>query len=232
MVELTKSLDGLEKLIGLSFKDSHRLELALTHSSLKQGRDAANYERMEFLGDRVLGLAIAERLFVEFPTAPEGELSVRLNMLVSAETCAAIADELGLGRYIRHGGELTKLAAQRTRNIRADVVEALIAAIYLEHGYGAARDFVMKHWGSRITAPASARRDPKTELQEWAHQKVGRPPAYALIDRSGPDHEPLFTVSANIDGIAPATGKGRSKRQAETAAAETILRREGIWPKG
>ncbi|WP_062229009.1 ribonuclease III [Aureimonas frigidaquae] len=229
---MTDALQSLETLIGLTFADRRRLQMALTHASLRHGREDANYERLEFLGDRILGLAIAERLFQIYPKAPEGELSVRLNLLVSAETCGAVADEIGLSRFIRHGGELNNLSAQRTRNIRADVVEALIAAIYLDHGYAAARDFVLKHWEHRLTLKAAGRRDPKTELQEWAHRRVGKPPSYALLDRSGPDHEPVFTVSATVEGVEPATGQGRSKRQAETQAAEAILMREGVWPEG
>ncbi|KAA0971029.1 ribonuclease III [Aureimonas fodinaquatilis] len=223
------SLPKLEKLLGVTFTDRERLALALTHSSLQQGRDAANYERLEFLGDRVLGMAVAERLFALYPDADEGELSVRLNMLVSAETCALVADEIDLARFIRFGVDLKNLADARTRSIRADVVEALIAAVYLDHGYEVARDFILRHWEHRLHSAASARRDPKTELQEWAHRATGAAPSYELLERSGPDHEPVFTVRASVKGFAAETGKGRSKRQAETEAASRILLREGVW---
>lgn len=224
------SLDALEERLGVRFEDRARLERALTHSSLKGGSsNARSYERLEFLGDRVLGLSIAERLFQLFPQSDEGELSIRLNRLVSAEACAEIADELGLSEHIRHGADLKRAAASKNRSIRADVVEALIAAIYLEQGLEGARAFVLRHWERRLQVPVAARRDPKTELQEWAHKRTGAPPAYELVERSGPDHEPVFTVRAVIGGVAPETASGASKRAAEQRAAEAILLREGVW---
>ncbi|MFD2235954.1 ribonuclease III [Aureimonas populi] len=234
MARLTRGeeLGGLEEIIGLRFPDRSRLERALTHASLKSASERANYERLEFLGDRVLGLTIAERLFQLYPKADEGELSLRLNALVSAETCAEIADEIGLERFIRHGGDLKRIGGERNRNIRADVVEAMIAAIHLDHGIEAARDFILRFWDKRLGQAVFARRDPKTALQEWAHKKAGRPPSYDLVERSGPDHDPLFTVLARVDGVEPATGQGRSKRLAEQEAAATILVREGVWSAG
>lgn len=223
------NLDVLQERIGIAFKDRVRLERALTHSSVHKTGSGASYERLEFLGDRVLGLAIAERLFELYPKSDEGDLSLRLNTLVSAETCAEIADELGLPQFIRHGSDLKKLGGDRTRNVRADVVEALIAAIYLDHGFPAARDFVLSRWADRIGQAVFARRDPKTELQEWAHRQGGKPPRYELLDRSGPDHEPEFRVRAVIEGVQPADGSGRSKRIAEQQAATAILVREGVW---
>ncbi|WP_062016391.1 ribonuclease III [Aureimonas sp. AU4] len=225
------SLDELEERLGLRFKDRARLERALTHSSLAKaaGSGASSYERLEFLGDRVLGLSVAEKLFQLYPKADEGDLSLRLNSLVSAEACAEIADELGLPAFIRHGADLKRAAASRNRNIRADVVEALIAAIYLDHGLEAARRFVLRVWGDRLNQSASARRDPKTALQEWAHKRAGSTPRYELVDRFGPDHEPVFRVRAVIPDVEPEEGQGRSKRIAEQEAAEAILRREGVW---
>lgn len=223
-------LAALEEKIGIRFSNEARFEGALTHASLRgggAGRD--NYERLEFLGDRVLGLSIAGRLFELYPASPEGDLSLRLNALVSAETCAEIADEIGLVPFIRHGDDLRKLGGERTRNVRADVVEALIAAIYLEHGWETARGFVLRYWEARLGQATFARRDPKTELQEWAHKRAGTPPVYDLVDRSGPDHEPTFVVRARVADVAPAEGRGRSKRIAEQEAAAAILLREGVW---
>ncbi|WP_182085832.1 ribonuclease III [Aureimonas sp. ME7] len=223
------ALDRLQDRIGLRFADLNRLERALTHSSLKKSSTGSSYERLEFLGDRVLGLVIAEKVFELYPKSDEGDLSLRLNTLVSAQTCAAVADEIGLYEFIRHGADLKRAAAGKNRNIRADVVEALIAAIYLEHGLEVARGFILERWASHIAAPQVARRDPKTELQEWAHKRSGAPPTYELLDRSGPDHEPVFTVRASVAKVVPAEGSGPSKRVAEQRAAEAILTREGVW---
>jgi ribonuclease-3 len=218
----------LVELIGHSFSNKKRLELALTHSSARSG-EQGNYERLEFLGDRVLGLVIAELLFSLFPTAKEGEMSVRLNQLVSAETCAAIADELELHQFIRTGADIKNLTGKRMANVRADVMESLIAALYLDGGLEAARKFVLKNWDSRARASAAARRDAKTELQEWAHGRVGEAPTYAIVGRTGPDHDPHFTVKAEVSGIESETGSGRSRRAAEQDAATKMLQREGIW---
>ncbi|MCQ0989026.1 ribonuclease III [Jiella marina] len=232
MARLTrkKTLDDLEQAIGVPIRDRERFERALTHSSLQgNGGDERSYERLEFLGDRVLGLIVAERLFTQFPNADEGELSLRLNALVSAEACAEIADEIGLFDYVRQGADLKKLKGDRTRNIRADLVESLIAAIYLGEGLETARDFVERHWGDRLDADVAARRDAKTALQEWAHQTAPTPPRYELVERTGPDHEPEFTIRVVVPDVEPGIGRGRSKRIAEQEAAAAVLRREGVW---
>lgn len=221
---------AIEGLIGHHFEDKGRLDRALTHASAR-AQKGGNYERLEFLGDRVLGLCIAELLFRTFGSAAEGELSVRLNQLVSAETCAAVADEIGLHKFIRTGSDVKKLTGKRMMNVRADVVESLIAAIYLDGGLEVARRFILKYWQSRAAKADGARRDAKTELQEWAHAKFGLTPTYRVEDRSGPDHEPRFTVVVEVDGVAPETGVERSKRAAEQVAATRMLEREGVWPK-
>lgn len=220
--------EALEGLIGYTFGDQDRLLRAITHSSARIGK-AGNYERLEFLGDRVLGLCVAELLFTTFRNAGEGELSVRLNRLVSADTCAEVADALGLYRFVRTGADLKKITGQRMKNVRADVVESLIAAIYLDGGLEAARGFVLRNWTERAISPSLMRRDAKTELQEWAHQKFGFAPSYKVEDRSGPDHAPEFTVVVEIEGIAPERGTDRSKRAAEQVAAQKMLEREGVW---
>ena len=225
----SEALRAVQDRLGYTFSTTDWLERALTHSSLGQSGPGSNYERLEFLGDRVLGLCVAELLFSRYPDAAEGERSVRLNRLVSAQTCAEVADDLGLHEFIRTGADVKKLTGKRMANVRADVVESLIAAIYLDGGLEAARAFIHSQWDKRSRETGANRRDAKTELQEWAHQRVGRTPHYRVLDRSGPDHDPRFVVEVEIDGVAPARGEARSKRLAEQDAAETLLKREGVW---
>jgi len=220
------NLDQLEALIGYSFENKERLRRALTHASV-QAR-SGNYERLEFLGDRVLGLAIAEMLCQMFPHASEGELSVRLNALVNTEVCAEIAQEMGLPDFIHKGAEMREFDLRRLVNIHADVVEALIAALYLEGGLALVRPVIVRFWENRARMSHRPRRDAKTILQEWAHQQNGAQPNYRLIKRQGPDHEPVFNIEVHVTGFAPARGTGASKRLAERAAAHAFLTREGI----
>ena len=220
---------ALETTAGLTFRDPERLRRALTHASAR-GKDAGtDYERMEFLGDRVLGLVVAEFLYQTFPGASEGELSLRLNGMVNAETLAAISEEIGLPELITAGNEMKTLDSRKRVNLRADALESLIAAIYLEGGIEAARSFISRHWFARPIASGVARRDPKTELQEWAHVVGGGVPVYSVEGREGPDHDPVFTVSVRVNGFQQGTGVGRTKRQAEQAAAAAVLLREGVW---
>lgn len=221
-------LARLEKRTGHKFTDLARLDRALTHSSAKS-RTIKDYERMEFLGDRVLGLCIAEMLFRNFPTANEGELSVRLNALVNADTLAEVADQLGLHEFIRTGADVRDLTSDRQKNMRADVVESLIATIYLDGGLEAAKDFIALYWSDRSKHVMAARRDAKTELQEWAHKYHSIVPSYKEVSREGPDHEPTFVIEVHVAKLKPESAQGRSKRLAEQAAAEKILRREGVW---
>jgi len=221
----------LEKATGHRFKDRIRLERALTHASV-QDAGKGNYERLEFLGDRVLGLVVAEMICCIFPDATEGELSVRLNALVNAEVCTQIAEEIGLPGMIHMGPEMKSLEGRRLGNMYADVVEALIAVIYLDGGLEAARLFVFRYWDERIRRSENQRRDAKTELQEWAHRQGGVQPIYRILRRKGPDHEPVFEVELRVSGFASTRGKGQSKRQAERAAAEEMLYREGVWVQG
>ncbi|KQV11191.1 ribonuclease III [Rhizobium sp. Root1203] len=220
----------LETLIGHQFAEKERLDRALTHASARTQK-GGNYERLEFLGDRVLGLCVAELLFRTFGVATEGELSVRLNQLVSADTCAEVADELGLHLFIRTGADVKKLTGKRMMNVRADVVESLIAAVYLDGGLEVARRFILKYWEKRATRADGARRDAKTELQEWAHAKFAVTPVYRVEERTGPDHDPRFKVTVEVAGVQPETGVERSKRAAEQVAATKMLEREGIWQK-
>ena len=221
----------LEALIGHIFTDISRLPRAMTHASARAA-DGTDYERLEFLGDRVLGLVIAELLFRTYPASDEGELSVRLNQLVDAETCAEIAEEIGITRFIRTGADIRSLTGKRRLNIRADVMESLIAAIYLDGGLEAVQPFIVRHWEARAKSPASARRDAKTELQEWAHRQDGLHPLYVIEKREGPDHEPVFTVSVKVGTLKPGYGTGSSKREAEQNAAADLLAREKVRPAG
>lgn len=211
---------------GISFRDHGLLEQAFTHSS---SRVVLDYQRLEFLGDRVLGLVVADMLYQKFPGATEGELSLRLNGLVNAEVLAEMTDKLDLSGLIRTGSDVKALAARKQLNMRADIMEALIAVIYLQDGLEGARAFIHAHWEDRAMAIGEARADAKTALQEWAHQTTGDTPRYTIEDRSGPDHEPVFTVTVKINRIAEGRGKGSSKREAEQAAALEVLTREGVW---
>jgi len=219
--------DAVRERIGVSFRDPDLLSQALTHSSARGA--AGDYQRLEFLGDRVLGLVVAEMLYETYPDAPEGELSLRLNALVNAETLASITAELGLDSLIQTGSDLKALAARKQVNMRADVMEALIAVIYLQHGLDGARRFIRTHWAERSTAAGAARADAKTALQEWAHQVSGVTPEYAIESREGPDHDPVFTAVVRIAGFKEGRGRGRSKREAEQAAATEVLIREAVW---
>jgi len=222
----------LEQRIGHEFSSHERLTWALTHASAtKKAGDISHYERLEFLGDRVLGLCISQMLFTAFPTAREGELSVRLNALVSGNTCADIADEIGLHDFIQAGADVKQIAGKRMRSVRADVVESLIAAIYLDAGLPAVDAFVQKYWGDRLHQKDAGNRDSKTALQEWAHSQSLATPVYAIREQTGPDHAPMFTVEVIIEGADGAKGAGRSKRAAEQEAAQSVLLREGAWVK-
>lgn len=225
----TELADALQLRTGHVFRDHKRLLRALTHGSARSANAGVDYERFEFLGDRVLGLCVADMLLADFPEAPEGELSVRLNALVNAEALAQIADEIGLADLIRAGSEVRNLAERKRVNLRADALESLIAVIYLDGGLDAAKRFIHKYWKPRAGAAGAARRDPKTELQEWAHQAASAVPAYTIDSRTGPDHDPVFAVSVRVGDFVPATGTGRSKREAEQNAAASLLVREGVW---
>ncbi len=219
---------AIGKRIGHVFSSPEYLVRALTHSSVNSSV-SGNYERLEFLGDRVLGLVTAQMLWNQFPDADEGELSRRFNLLVNAETCAKIADQIGLDDFIATGSEIKSLKGRKQQNIRADAVESLIAAIFLDGGLEAARVFIEHNWKPLALQSDADRRDAKTELQEWAHKTAGVAPDYQTESRTGPDHDPVFTIVATIPGIDSANGSGSSKREAEQAAATSILVREGVW---
>jgi ribonuclease-3 len=224
----------LEETIGYRFSDAELLERALTHiSALKgaQGR-TGSYQRLEFLGDHVLGLAISEMLFEAFPKADEGELSRRLADLVRRETCADVARVVDLGEALRLGASEVRAGGRSRGAILADVCESLIGAIFLDGGYQAALAFVQRFWAERMRKPARPLRDPKTVLQEWAQARGLPTPSYREVERTGPHHDPVFRVAVTLPERAPAEGKGRSKRAAEQAAASELLAREGVRADG
>jgi ribonuclease-3 len=225
-----RSATELESRIGYRFKDAALLECALTHiSGLKGARNrSGSYQRLEFLGDHVLGLVISDMLYRTYPKADEGELSRRLADLVRKETCAEIARTIDLGPAIRVGASEANAGARSRLAILADVCEAVIGAVYLDGGYKAAEELVERLWQARMQATAQPLRDPKTVLQEWAQARGLPTPAYREIARSGPDHDPEFRVAVQLPAFAPAEGLGRSKRAAEQAAASAMLVREGV----
>jgi ribonuclease-3 len=210
---------------GYAFGNLVLLQTALTHSSTAA---ATNNERLEFLGDRVLALVVSELLFSSFPQAREGELAVRLNALVRADTCADVAREVGLDGLIRADSAVRAGGSAKAKNVLSDATEALIAAIYIDGGMDAARGFILRYWEKRSQATAEVPRDAKTELQEWAAQRSGARPAYAVEKREGPDHAPTFTVAVEVPGFERVLASGGSKQAAERAAAEAFLAREGI----
>ncbi|MCB1415807.1 MAG: ribonuclease III [Nitratireductor sp.] len=229
----SKRFGVLEKRLGYAFSEYENLERALTHASVRKKSDNNfHYQRLEFLGDRVLGLAVAELLFDKYPDSNEGELSLRLNALVKGRTLAEISDELGLHEFIRTGGDLKELTGKRMQSVRADVLEALIASIYLDGGLQAAVDFIKCFWKERLHMAEEAKRDSKTSLQEWAHSNRFGTPRYKEQKRTGPDHDPVFTVVVQVTGKEDASGTGRSKRAAEQSAAKAMLVREGVWKEG
>ena len=221
---------ALEERIGYRFKDLALRDSALTHiSALKGARNrAASYQRLEFLGDHVLGLVISDLLYRTFPKADEGELSRRLADLVRKETCAEIAVSIELGSAIHLGSSEANAGARKRPAILADVCEALIGAVYIDGGYPAAETLVQKLWEVRMQATAPPQRDPKTVLQEWAQGRGLPTPIYQEVGRTGPDHAPVFRVAVQLPNFAPAEGTARSKRAAEQLAAATMLARERV----
>ena len=223
----------LEERVGYRFKDGALLDCALTHiSALKGARNrAGSYQRLEFLGDHVLGLVISDVLFRAFPKADEGELSRRLADLVRKETCAEIAVTIELGAAIKLGSSEANAGGRKRPAILADVCEALIGAVYLDGGYPAAEGLVERLWQVRMQATAQPLRDSKTVLQEWAQARGLPTPVYREVARTGPDHSPEFRVAVQLPNFAPAEGSGRSKRAAEQAAATAMLARERVKPE-
>ena len=195
---------------------------ALTHGS--QG--GPTYQRLEFLGDRVLGLSIAAWLYEQFPDDPEGKLSARLNAVVSREACAEVGRDLGVPDHLILGKQAREDGAQMSDNVVGDVVEALIGALYLESGLDGAAAFIRRAWDGKLERHGEAPKHPKSALQEWAAARQCAPPIYKLVGQSGPHHAPVFTVEVAVGGKrgGSATAEGSSKQEAETAAAAQLLK--------
>jgi ribonuclease-3 len=208
---------------GHSPADITLFERALTHSS----RGGDDYERLEFLGDRVLGLVIASWVYARFVNESEGQLSRRLNVLVSRETCAEVARNTGLAPRMRLGKQALEDGAGDSDNVLGDMVEALLGALYLEGGIAAAETFVRRQWESLIDEQRSAPQHPKSGLQEWAAANNRKPPEYRLVDRSGPQHAPRFIVEVSVRGAGEAKAEGTSKQEAEKEAARLLLEKLG-----
>lgn len=224
----------LQRRLGYVFREGERLERALTHASIREGARSArgefrDNERLEFLGDRVLGLLVAERLIELYPDAAEGELSKRLHVVVSREACARVAEALHIGPSLRMAAGETKSGGRQNKTILGDACEAVIAAVYLDGGLEAARlvfgprfEVEMQSLGALDTL------NPKSHLQEWAAGRKLGTPRYSQIDRQGPDHAPRFVVEVSLNSGPPARGEGGSRQDAEKAAAAAWLEREGV----
>jgi ribonuclease III len=215
---LSDLVHWLTDALGAAPKDIASYTRALTHGS----HGSETYERLEFLGDRVLGLVMAEWLYEQFDDA-EGKLSFRLNALVTRAACADVGRRIGVVRHIKLGKQARDDGAYDSDNVIGDVIEALIGALFLEHGLDAARNFIRTHWGELLEGQSAAPRHPKSALQEWAAAHNRKPPVYAITDRSGPQHAPRFTVSVSLGASGEATATGPSKQDAETAAAAALL---------
>ena len=218
----------LQARLGYDFKDPTLLERALTHASVGDGtRRVRHNERLEFLGDRVLGLLAAERLIQGDDEAREGVMSTRLAKLVSGRTCAVIARRLGMGEALRLAPGETRTGGREKDTILGDACEALIAAVYLDGGLEAARSFFLTFWAEELTATdGQDGKDPKTQLQEWAQARGLGLPTYDVVAREGPDHAPRFTIAVRIDTLAPQIAEGPSRREAEKSGALALLQRE------
>jgi ribonuclease III len=225
---------ALEARIGHKFADPMLLTTAFTHvSALKPTRKKGDkrgdsYQRLEFLGDHVLGLIVSDMLYRAFPNADEGELSKRLADLVRKESCADVAKSLGLVDDIKLGQVGALASARLRKSVLGDICEAVIGAVFLDGGYPAAALFVERNWTERMRKPRRPLRDPKTVLQEWAQAKRLPTPVYREIERTGPHHDPQFRVAVDLPGLVPAEGLGGSKRDAEKAAASAMIAREGV----
>lgn len=209
----------IERVFGHSPRDISLFERALTHSS----RGGEDYERLEFLGDRVLGLCVSHWLIETYPKESEGSLADRLNALVAGSVCAEIGRDIGVPARLKLGRQAQDDGVFQSDNVLGDVVEALIGALYLEAGLPAAAAFVRRAWGDRVDRCAAPPKHPKAALQEWAAARKRKAPEYRVLETSGPDHAPTFTVAVRVNGLGEAQAQGPSKQDAETQAAKALL---------
>lgn len=221
-MKLSAELQAFQTRIGHDFADPALLTRAVTHASMSSPTRGDN-QRLEFLGDRVLGIVMAEALFASDDEATEGQMAPRFNALVRKEACADVARDIGLGDVLRLGRSEMVSGGRRKNALLGDAVEAVIAAVYLDAGFDVARDMILRLWGSRIGQVEEDARDAKTALQEWAQARRMPPPRYVETSRTGPDHAPVFTIAARLDTGAEALATAGSKRQAEQAAAKALL---------
>ena len=223
-------LIDLQDEIGYRFKNLALLEKAVIHASARERkRQAEDNERLEFLGDRVLGLTIAELLYIDFPNAPEGELARRFNRLVRKETCALVSEKMDLGTHLVLSQSETNAGGTKNINILGDACEAVLGAVFIDGGFSSARDVILRYWRPLLLNADEIPIDPKTALQEWAQGNHLKLPRYIEVSRSGPDHEPVFVMQVIVERIEPEQGTGSSKRLAEREAAAALLIREGVW---
>lgn len=223
-----RNLKNLETALGYSFRSKVALERALTHSSARAEGKGEDNERLEFLGDRVLGLCLADFLVEADPTATEGALARRFNRLARKEACAEIGRRLALGEALRLSASEAENGGRDKDTILADAVEAVLAAIFLEAGFPTVRGVVRRLWAPLFSGLPATTTDPKSALQEWAQGQGLALPKYVEIAREGPDHAPVFTSEVRIAGRPPERGTGANKRAAEQAAATALLDREGV----
>ncbi|MDC9701401.1 MAG: ribonuclease III [Alphaproteobacteria bacterium] len=222
-------LADLQERLDYRFSDVGLLIEALTHGSAAfYPGPSATYQRLEFLGDRVLGLVIADALLKLFPDAHEGELAQRLNSLVRCDTCAKVARDLNLGSCLIIGFSEEFSGGREKNAILADVMESLIGAIYFDSGFEVVQLFVESNWKKYLMVAGQPCRDAKTILQEWVQKEGFLLPVYAIVDQSGPAHEPVFRISVSISGLKPAFGTGKSRRDGEQMAAAAMLASVGI----
>jgi ribonuclease-3 len=221
-MKLSAELKAFEARLGHRFADAELLVRAVTHGSMSSTTREDN-QRLEFLGDRVLGLVMAEALLEVDPEATEGQLAPRFNALVRKETCAEIAREIDVGKVLKLGRSEMLSGGRRKQALLGDAMEAVIAAVYRDAGFEAARAMVLRLWGARVHTVQDDARDAKTALQEWAQARGQTPPAYVETARTGPDHSPQFTIEARLDNGKSAQATAGSKRLAEQAAARTLL---------
>ena len=211
----------IEKTLGIKFKNKKLIEQALTHPSYS--KTGADYERMEFLGDHVLGLVIAEVLYKKFPAEEEGQLTKRLAGLIRGSSLVQIAQKLKLGEHLKMAQSEVQAGGRNSKSALENAMEALIAAIYLDQGLEVARNFITNHWADIIDNMIEPPKDAKSALQEWA-QGLGLPlPEYEVVVTTGPSHAPIFEVAVKVQGKEPKTGQGSSKRIAEQEAAKNML---------
>ncbi|MFT6944339.1 MAG: ribonuclease-3 [Yoonia sp.] len=223
-MKLSAELAAFSGRLGYEFTKPETLIRAVTHSSMMSPHRDDN-QRLEFLGDRVLGLVMAEALLMADPNAPEGLLAPRYNALVRREACADVARSIDLGEVLKLGRSEMKSGGRRKEALLADAMEAVIAAIYQDGGFDAARAAILRLWGARINDVADDARDAKTALQEWAQARGEVPPQYVEIDRSGPDHQPIFTIEVQLASGPSEKATAGSKRHAEQAAATALLKK-------